>query len=56
MGRGEGEEGTGKGGGSQAVGAKLESQDNSGKAAYFPSRSLLRSRKYKRGRKGGGEA
>lgn len=31
--------------------AKMGSQDNTGKAAYFSSRSLLRSRKYKRGGK-----
>lgn len=52
MGKGDGEQGNRKGEGSQVVGAKTKSQDNSGKSAYFSSRSFGRSRKYKRG---GGE-
>lgn len=51
IGKGEGEEGNGKGRGSQLVGAKLGSQDNSGKAACFSSRHLWRSRNNKREKK-----
>lgn len=51
MGKGEEAWGKGKGRGSQVGGAKLRSQDNSGKTAYFSSRSLWRSRKNKREKK-----
>lgn len=48
---GRGEQGNGKERGSQLRGAKLGSQDNSGKAAYFSSRHVWRSRKNKREKK-----
>lgn len=51
MGEGEGEKGNGTGRGSQVGEAQLRSQDTSGRAFYFPSRSLGRPRKRREKRK-----
>lgn len=51
IGGGEREQGDGKARESQFGGAKLGSQDNSGKASYFSSRHFWRSRSNKRERK-----